>query len=54
MVDDCGDLHTKAWLQLADEQDFDRPQHWMLKRAEGMKNEQVITLLSCQLCFNLA
>jgi len=42
VVDDCGDLHTKAWLQLADEQDFDRPQHWMLKRAEGMKNEQVV------------
>lgn len=40
-VDDCSDLHTKAWQQLAQEEGKPQPLHWALKRAEGMKNEQV-------------
>ena len=45
VVEDTSDLHTKAWLQLADEEGKSRPLQFALKRAEGMKNEQV-----CLLC----
>lgn len=41
VVEDTSDLHTKAWLQLADEEGKSRPLQFALKRAEGMKNEQV-------------
>lgn len=41
VVEDTSDLHTKAWLQLADEEVKSRPLQFALKRAEGMKNEQV-------------
>lgn len=44
VVEDTSDLHTKAWLQLADEEVKSRPLQFALKRAEGMKNEQVCWL----------
>lgn len=40
VVEDTSDLHTKAWLALADEEGKPRPLLFALKRAEGMKNEQ--------------
>ncbi len=52
VVEDTSDLHTKAWLQLADEEGKSRPLQFALKRAEGMKNEQVRTL--CLLCGRIA
>jgi hypothetical protein len=42
IVEDTSDLHSKAWLQLADEEGKGRPLQFALKKAEGMKNEQVI------------
>ncbi len=38
---DTSDLHSKAWLQLAVEEGKARPLQWALRRAEGMKDEQV-------------
>ncbi|CAL8466503.1 g6039 [Coccomyxa elongata] len=47
VVEDTSDLHTKAWLQLADEEGKSRPLQFALKRAEGMKNEQVVQEVFC-------
>ena len=41
VVEDTSDLHSKAWMQLADAEGKPRPLQFALKRAEGMKNEQV-------------
>ena len=41
IVDDTSDLHSKAWEALGQEEGKPRPLHWALKRAEGMKSEQV-------------
>ena len=41
LVDDTSDLHSKAWQALGQEEGKPRPLHWALKRAEGMKSEQV-------------
>ena len=41
LVEDTSDLHSKAWEVLAQEEGKARPLHWALKRAEGMKSEQV-------------
>ena len=40
MVEDFGDLHLRAWEALAAEEGKPVPPRWMLRRAEGMKNEQ--------------
>lgn len=42
LVDDTSDLHSKAWEALGQEEGKPRPLHWALKRAEGMKSEQVL------------
>ena len=41
LVEDTSDLHSKAWQMLGDEEGKPRPFNWALKRAEGMKSEQV-------------
>ena len=41
MVEDTSDLHSKAWVQLAADEGKSRPLQFALKRAEGMKNDQV-------------
>ena len=41
LVEDTSDLHSKAWEVLANEEGQSRPLHWALKRAEGMKSDQV-------------
>ena len=41
LVEDTSDLHSKAWEMLGDEEGKSRPFNWALKRAEGMKSEQV-------------
>lgn len=46
-VEDFSDLHTRAWVQLAAEEGKPQPFAWALKRAEGMKNEQVRGVLRC-------
>ena len=46
VVEDTSDLHTKAWMQLADAEGKPRPLQFALKRAEGMKNEQVCVALT--------
>ena len=43
VVEDTSDLHTKAWLQVAQEEHRPAPLQFLLKRAEGMKNDQVYT-----------
>ena len=64
-VEDFSDLHTRAWQQLAKEEGKPQPFQWALRRAEGMKNEQVLLaflespvptllfLLSYDLCHSL-
>ena len=41
VVEDTSDVHSKAWVQLADDEGKSRPLQFALKRAEGMKNDQV-------------
>ena len=41
VVEDFGDLHLRAWEALAAEEGKPVPPRWMLRRADGMKNEQV-------------
>jgi HAD superfamily hydrolase (TIGR01509 family) len=41
-VEDFSDLHTRAWQQLAVEEGKPQPFAWAMRRAEGMKNEQVV------------
>jgi hypothetical protein len=36
-----GDIGVRSWLQLAVEEGKTPPPQWALKKAEGMKNEQV-------------
>lgn len=47
IVEDFGDLHQRAWQALAAEEGKPMPPGWMLRRAEGMKNEQVIQEVFC-------
>ena len=44
VVEDTSDLHSKAWVQLATDEGKSRPLQFALKRAEGMKNDQVQSL----------
>lgn len=46
LVEDTSELHSKAWQMLGDEEGKPRPFNWALKRAEGMKSEQVVLLLA--------
>ena len=46
LVEDTSDLHSKAWQMLGQEEGKPRPFNWALKRAEGMKSEQVHKLLT--------
>ncbi len=41
VVEDTSDVHSKAWVQLAEDEGKSRPLQFALKRAEGMKNDQV-------------
>ena len=41
VVEDTSDLHSRAWVQLAEDEGKSRPLQFALKRAEGMKNDQV-------------
>ncbi|KAK3242231.1 hypothetical protein CYMTET_48064 [Cymbomonas tetramitiformis] len=47
IVADQSALHRQAWLQLAEEEDKSAPLAFMLRRAEGMKNEQVLSEVFC-------
>ncbi|KAK9806140.1 hypothetical protein WJX72_003083 [[Myrmecia] bisecta] len=47
VVEDTSDLHMSAWLQLATEEGKPRPLQWAVKKAQGMKNEQVIQEVFC-------
>ncbi|KAL4538976.1 hypothetical protein Ndes2526B_g02753 [Nannochloris sp. 'desiccata'] len=42
-----GDVATRSWQQLADEEGKPAPPIWALKKAEGMKNEQIIQEVFC-------
>ena len=53
IVDDTSELHSKAWEALGQEEGKPRPLHWALKRAEGMKSEQVGTHHIKQPCCHL-
>lgn len=44
IVEDAHDNHTRAWLELMEKEGRAKPMQWALKRAEGMKNEQVLSL----------
>lgn len=41
VVEDTSDLQRKAWLKLAEEEGKSLPPQFALRRAEGMKNDQV-------------
>lgn len=41
VVEDTSDVHSNAWVQLAADEGKSRPLQFALKRAEGMKNDQV-------------
>ena len=41
VVEETSEIHHRAWLQLADEEGKPAPMQWALKRADGMKAEQV-------------
>ena len=45
LVEDTSELHSKAWEMLGEEEGKPRPFNWALKRAEGMKSEQVVLYL---------
>lgn len=47
LVEDASDDHKRAWLELVEREGRARPPVWALKRAEGMKAEQVITEVLC-------
>lgn len=41
VVEETTELHREAWRQLAEEEGKSVPLQWALKRADGMKAEQV-------------
>lgn len=47
IVEDDSELERKAWTALAEEECKRPPPAYMLKRAEGMKNEQAISEVFC-------
>eukprot|EP00249_Psilotum_nudum_P013426 c24326_g1_i1 orf=437-1699(-) len=47
ILDDDGDIERKAWTALAEEEGKRLPPTFVLKRAEGMKNEQAISEVFC-------
>lgn len=47
VVEDFSDLHQRVWEALSAEEGKALPPGWMLRRAEGMKNEQVIQEVFC-------
>ncbi|CAI7840409.1 unnamed protein product [Closterium sp. NIES-53] len=47
MIDDGSAFERQAWIALAEEEGRPQPPVWILKRAEGMKNEQVIREVLC-------
>ena len=47
IVEDDSELERKAWTALAEEESKRPPPAYMLKRAEGMKNEQAIAEVFC-------
>ena len=46
LVEDTSELHSRAWQMLGEEEGKPRPFAWALKRAEGMKSEQVYKMLT--------
>lgn len=42
VVEDTSDLQRKAWLKVAELENKSLPPVFLLKRAEGMKNDQVM------------
>lgn len=50
VVEDTSDLQRKAWLKVADEESKPPPPQFALRRAEGMKNDQV-SFCSASSCF---
>lgn len=47
LVEDTSQHHSKAWEMLGEEEGKTRPFNWALKRAEGMKSEQVNPSAGC-------
>ncbi|XP_062074311.1 5-amino-6-(5-phospho-D-ribitylamino)uracil phosphatase, chloroplastic [Humulus lupulus] len=47
LIEDNPDLERQAWLVLAEEEGKPRPQAFILRRVEGMKNEQAISEVLC-------
>mmetsp|Transcript_24845 Transcript_24845/g.41532 ORF Transcript_24845/g.41532 Transcript_24845/m.41532 type:complete len:398 (+) Transcript_24845:276-1469(+) len=47
IVGDYSEEHKQAWLQLAEEEGKSPPLAFILKKTEGMKNEQVISEVFC-------
>ena len=45
VVEDTSDLQRKAWLRVAELEKKSPPPMFLLKRAEGMKNDQVRPML---------
>lgn len=47
IVEDTSDIQRKAWQQMAEEEGKRAPPQFLLQRAEGMKNDQVCSVLIC-------
>ncbi|KAJ4834433.1 5-amino-6-(5-phospho-D-ribitylamino)uracil phosphatase, chloroplastic [Turnera subulata] len=47
IIEDNPDLEKEAWLALSQEEGKSPPREYMLKRVEGMKNEQAISEVLC-------
>ncbi|CAI5953713.1 unnamed protein product [Closterium sp. NIES-65] len=47
VIEDDSVFERQAWIALAEEEGRAQPPVWILKRAEGMKNEQVIREVLC-------
>ena len=47
VVEDTSDLQRKAWLRTAEEEGRSAPPQFALRRAEGMKNDQVMLSTKC-------
>eukprot|EP00884_Botryococcus_braunii_P021129 jgi/Botrbrau1/76/Bobra.0022s0066.2 len=47
VVEDNAEFHSRAWAQVAEEEGKPRPLHFALKRAQGMKDEQVVQEVFC-------
>jgi hypothetical protein len=50
VMEDNAELHSQAWAKVAEEEGKERPLHFLLQRAQGMKDEQVTEPSNAGMC----